>query len=346
VRVDFVYANPRRDLAAAVALGEAPDTALLGENHLTHHGIDARILDSRARRARRLPGPAHAVTWLARELLVPWETSADAVVTPLGTLLPLVARVRGRPRVLLLNISLCTTLRRLRGARRRLLEASLRAAHAIVCLAGAQRDLLLGQARLDARRVHVALLGVDDAFYRPQPEPPEPRVLAVGRDLARDYRTFAAAVRGLGAPATIVASAKNLAGVELPPNVEVELDVTPTRLRELYAAATCVVVPTRSGEFDGGADCSGQTVLLDAMAMGRPTVVTRRATLAEYADDGRTALLVDPEDATALRGSIERLLGDPQLRADLGTAARSLVEDRFTTRLFASRLAQILQEAA
>ena len=44
-------------------------------------------------------------------------------------------------------------LRRLAGARRRLLEASLRSADAIVCLAAAQRELILHQVQLDPDRV-------------------------------------------------------------------------------------------------------------------------------------------------------------------------------------------------
>src|SRR5204863_4309570 len=108
-------------------------------------------------------------------------------------LLPLAARLRRHPRIVVLNISLCTSLRRARGARRRLLAASLRSAHAIVCLAAAQRELLLREVRLDARRVHLALLGVDDRFYEPRPEPVAPHVLAGGRDLGRDYATFVAA---------------------------------------------------------------------------------------------------------------------------------------------------------
>lgn len=346
MRVDYVYANPRADLVAAVARGDMPDTALLGENHLAAHGIDARILDSRLRRSSRPPGPLHLLTWFARELVVPWESDADALVTPLGTLLPLAARARRRPRVVLLNISLCTALRRLSGARRRVLEASLRSARAIVCLAGAQREMLLRQVRLDPRRVYVTLLGADDVFHRPRPEPAQPRILAVGRDLGRDYATFAAAVRDLGLPATIVASERNLAGIDLPRNVEVEYDVSPMRLRDLYAGATCVVVPTRAAEFDRGADCSGQSVVLDAMAMGRPAVVTRRATLAEYVDDGENALVVEPEDAAALRDGIERLAADAPLRRALGETGRRRVEERLNTRAFAAGIAQVLQAAA
>jgi glycosyltransferase involved in cell wall biosynthesis len=346
LRAAFVYANPRRALAAAVEAGAAPDTGLLGQNHLAEHGIDARICDSLVRRGTRQPGLVHRVTWFARELVVPWEVGpADVIVTPLGTTLPLAARVRRRSRVVLMNVNFCTMLSRLEGIRREVFVRSLRAADTIVCFAAAQRTKLLAQADLDPERVKVVALGVDDRFYRREPEPAAPHVLAVGRDNGRDYRTFAKAIASIDAPATIVASRRNLDGIALPGNAKVEYDASPTRLRELYASATCVVVPTRSSEFTFGADCSGQTVLLDSMAMGRPTVISHRSTLEEYVDEGTTAMFVPPEDHDALASSIATLLDSPDLRDRLAQEGRAAVEDRFSTRQLGAALAPLLRKA-
>jgi glycosyltransferase involved in cell wall biosynthesis len=206
--------------------------------------------------------------------------------------------------------------------------------------------MLLREVDLDPERVHLALLGVDARFNEPLPEPASTRVLAVGRDLGRDYSTFATAMRGLDVPATLVASSRNLVGVDLPDNVTVELDVPPARLRSLYAGASCVVVPTRAREFDQGADCSGQTVLLDSMAMGRATVISRRATLDEYIDHRRTAVVVPPEEPIALRQGIDEVLSDDDLRRRLGIEGRARVEQSHTTPLFARRLAEILRSVA
>jgi glycosyltransferase involved in cell wall biosynthesis len=347
VRVDFAYPNPRAGLASAIADGVAPDTGLLGQNHLAEHGVDARIQDSRVRRQTRLPGVAHRVTWLARELSVPFESSgADVIVTPLGSLLPLASRVRRGPKTVVLNINLCTVLRRLGGLRRRVLVASLRSADAIVCLAEAQRTLLLEQITIDPAKVHLVLLGVDDIFYTPAPRKNEPHVLAVGRDEGRDYATLSRALRSLDVEATIVASERNVRGIEFPPNVRIELDVSPVRLRELYGRATCVVVPTHAQEFDRGADCSGQTVLLDAMAMGRATVVTHRSTLDDYIDRDETAVVVGAESPQELEDGIRRVLEDGDLRERVERAGRARVEREHTTRLFASRLVPILEAVA
>jgi glycosyltransferase involved in cell wall biosynthesis len=344
VKVAYVYPNPRAELARAVAAGAAPDTGLLGQNHLNEYGIAATIHESRLRRTARLPGLAHRLTWFARELTLPWEVGdAAAIVSPLGSLLPLAAKVRKRSSVVLLNVNFCTALDRLSGLRKNLLQRSLRSADAIVCLASAQRTKLLGQADLDPARVHVVHLGVDERFYRPRPEAGEVHVLAVGRDDGRDYATFTQAIKHLDVRTTIVASARNLSGIDLPAGVEVELDVNSARLRDLYASATCVVIPTRSLEFDRGADCSGQTVLLDAMAMGRPAVVTERTTLADYVEDGTTALFVPPEEPEALAGAVASLLANRDLRDRLSVEGRAAVEKRFTTRAFAAGLVPILK---
>ena len=56
--------------------------------------------------------------------------------------------------------------------------------------------------------------------------------------------------------------------------------------------------------------------------------------------------LVPPEDPVALRGAIERVLGDPELARSLGSAARARVERANTSPGFAERLAPLLRSAA
>ena len=94
--------------------------------------------------------------------------------------------------------------------------AALRSAQAVVCFASAQREQLLRQHDLDPDRVHMVPFGVDERFYSPRSAPANGYVLAVGRDMARDYRTFASALDGLDARAIIVASERNLTDVKVP----------------------------------------------------------------------------------------------------------------------------------
>ena len=254
--------------------------------------------------------------------------------------------MRGKPAIVAFNVQLCTTYLRASRPRRRLMGAALRSAQAVVCFASAQRDLLLDQHDLDSDRVHVVPFGVDERFYRPRPTPSNGYVLAVGRDMARDYGTFTRALAGLDVHAIIVASERNLTDVTVPSNVELRLDVSYPELRELYAGAECVVLPTRHEGYQYGADCSGQTVLLDAMAMGRPVVASERSTLSDYVSEPETALIVPPENPPALRAAIERLLGDRALADRIGAAGRDLVERELTTMHMARRLAPIIAGAS
>jgi glycosyltransferase involved in cell wall biosynthesis len=58
------------------------------------------------------------------------------------------------------------------------------------------------------------------------------------------------------------------------------------------------------------------------MAYGRPVVATPVGGLIDAVVDGETGLVVPPGDVAALRGALERLLGDKELRRRLGAAGR------------------------
>ena len=64
-------------------------------------------------------------------------------------------------------------------------------------------------------------------------------------------------------------------------------------------------------------------VQLEAMACGRPVVSTNLETGVPWVNqDGVTGLVVAPGDAAALAAALKRLVGDPALRARLGSAGK------------------------
>ena len=182
----------------------------------------------------------------------------------------------------------------------------LRRARAVVAtskaLADAARDL-------GAREATVIPTGVE---IPPEPGPPAepPHVLFAGRlSPEKGIEDFLVATEGL--PRVIVGGGP----IEVPEAVGF---VPPSEVAPYYGRAAVVCTPSRRE----GVGLAAR----EAMAHGRPVVATAVGGLPEAVRDGETGLLVPPRDPAALRAGIERLLGDSELRARLGTAARRYAE--------------------
>jgi glycosyltransferase involved in cell wall biosynthesis len=343
VRAAYLYPNSRLDLAAAVATASAPDTALLGQNHLAAFGIDARIHEPRGRRRDRGGGLLHRLTWNMRELAAAWDLRDDDIaLTPLANLFPLVARAARGPRVVLFDWGLRTALARASGRRRSLLRSAVRSTAAILCPSPSQRADVIEAFGLSESRVHMIELGVDERFFTTSATPTEDFVLAVGKDLARDYRTLAAATAAGGFRTILVAHPRNVEGLLVPPSLEIRHGLNWDELRDLYARAACVVLPLRDPRAPVGTDGSGLTAVLEAMASGKAVVATKRPALETYVEDGRTGVLVAAEEPDELAAAVMSVLENPAAATAMGSAARQDVEKRLTTRALASRLAPLL----
>jgi glycosyltransferase involved in cell wall biosynthesis len=81
---------------------------------------------------------------------------------------------------------------------------------------------------------------------------------------------------------------------------------------------------------------------LEAMALGRPVVLSDIGGAADMVRPGREGFLFPAGDTNAL---VERLaaLADPRLRGDMGAAAREAVETRFSERAMVDRYEELLQ---
>lgn len=72
--------------------------------------------------------------------------------------------------------------------------------------------------------------------------------------------------------------------------------------------------------------------LVEALAVGTPTITASFAGADELTDGGRTARLVPPADPDALAASVIALAADPSAAADLGVVAKSWARSRFDLR--------------
>lgn len=71
-------------------------------------------------------------------------------------------------------------------------------------------------------------------------------------------------------------------------------------------------------------------IMLEAMALGRPSVASGVGGILSILDDGKNGIIVPPSDSRALADAILDLLNDPEKARRIAIAGQNLVEDRFT----------------
>lgn len=103
---------------------------------------------------------------------------------------------------------------------------------------------------------------------------------------------------------------------------------------ELYARSTMAVVPSL---YEGFGLPAGE-----AMACGVPVISTTGGALPEVVGDA--GILVPPADSAALASAIATLLEDPARREQLGDAARSRIEQKFSWKVAARQMTDYYQK--
>ncbi len=77
------------------------------------------------------------------------------------------------------------------------------------------------------------------------------------------------------------------------------------------------------------------------MRAGLPVVASNVGGVGESVDAGVNGLLTPPGDAAALAAALAKVLGDPDLRRAMGSAARAAYESRFRLELMIDNTAAI-----
>ncbi|HEV2856118.1 MAG TPA: glycosyltransferase family 4 protein [Thermoanaerobaculia bacterium] len=106
-------------------------------------------------------------------------------------------------------------------------------------------------------------------------------------------------------------------------------------LAELYRRCAAFVMPSRGEGFG--------LVYLEAMRAARPVLAARGSAAEEIVQDGKTGLLVNPEDREEMREALGRLLGHPGEARRLGEAGRERWRGEFGAERFRERVGPLLE---
>jgi glycosyltransferase involved in cell wall biosynthesis len=111
-----------------------------------------------------------------------------------------------------------------------------------------------------------------------------------------------------------------------------------------YLDACDILVSPQVPLPDGIEFFGSPTKLFEYMAAGKGIVASRLGQIGEVLEHGRTALLVEPGDEVGLSAAISELARAPELRAQLGAAARGRAGQRHTWAASARRVVEAYEE--
>lgn len=228
-----------------------------------------------------------------------------------------------------------------------LTRVSAKTANRVITISESARDDIVRNFGLDASRIDVTPLGVRiPGQLPPRRVDGPPVILTVAQK--RPYKNLGSLIRAVadlsdeqatlilpGAPTDHEAELQALAEeLGVSDRVQFPAWVSAEELEELYAQATCFVLPSLIEGFG--------LPVLEAMARGVPVACSDRPSLPEVAGDA--ALLFDPTSQATVTDAVRRLVTEPQLRDDL--AGRGLARAKeFSWRQTAERTLESYRRA-
>jgi glycosyltransferase involved in cell wall biosynthesis len=177
---------------------------------------------------------------------------------------------------------------------------------------------LLDLVPVDAEKIRVVPIGVEDVFTAQGESAGGEYALAVGTlEPRKNLPRIAAAVDG----ELRVVGTKGWGGVELPPNVVWLGEVDDEELARQYRGARCLVYASLYEGFG--------LPVAEALACGCPIVTSKGSSMEEIAGDAAT--YVDPLDVSSIRAGIERAFRPEPRRfalwPDVAAATRTIYEE-------------------
>ncbi|GAA1943546.1 glycosyltransferase family 4 protein [Kitasatospora viridis] len=233
---------------------------------------------------------------------------------------------------------------------RTLLAGTVRRAGELICSSDHVRADL---ARLFAGRAVTVSPGVDLARFTASPVPGEPRILFAGSlERATSYKGLAdllrvlpeLAVRVPGVSLEVVGNGSAAAGYQRQAHrlgighlVRFTGRLGGSELAAAYRRARVLALPTHYDSFP--------SVLVEAMASGRPVVSTRVGGIPSLVTEDGDGLLTDPGDLPALASALTAVLTDDALARRLGAAGRRRTAAELSWERQADRTTEVFERA-
>jgi len=224
----------------------------------------------------------------------------------------------------------------LKGIFKRALEAE--ALAAFVCYSDIERDYYLKEFGGEfENKIFFKTLGIDIPTQVVQTYQETNRYFFSGGTSNRDYSTLLRAFEGSDVKLVIACLPKDVRGLKAHKNVEIIHNSFGQDFLEKIGNAYGVIIPLENPRIS-----SGQLVLLTAMALGKPIIITKGGCAQDYVSQD-CALLVRDHSEEDIRESVQILLRDRKKANLLAVNALMRYKERFTLEAFGKNIAEVFK---
>lgn len=201
-------------------------------------------------------------------------------------------------------------------------------------------------ASLKGKSIFIDNWGVDvehfQSFLDIQEQPPKKDYFYCTGGSQRDFKTLVSAFNSIEYPLkiTTIGSLKGFEECLLTPNITLDNSLpfgSTSIIREQYYNALAVMVPLSESER---LDTSGITVVMEAMAMGKPVITTDNKAYPFNVEKEKIGLNVDYNDVEGWRQAATYMLDHPDEVEEMGVRARHLAQRRYNYKLFTGQVNQ------
>ena len=204
---------------------------------------------------------------------------------------------------------------------------------------------------MKARKVWRIDNPIADSFFEVARAPEAGRIFCCGRIMPRKniiglLDAFSAVARlapesrlriaGSAEPGYLLACKRRIESLGLESRVHFLGNLSVKDVQAELSKASCFVLPS----FQETAPLS----IAEAMAAGVPVVASDVGGIPGMVEHGRTGLLVDPHDVTAIGDAISRIISDVPLARSMGLLAADAVRKRFMASVVAEKTVQVYRE--
>lgn len=288
--------------------------------------------------------PFHSQGVLPRVKNVMWARRQQGSVNHITGDVTYIALLMNPARTIL-TIHDCVNLERLTGIRRWILKKlwfdwPIRRSRVVTVISGATRERLLELTNCPEEKVRVIYNPISNLLKKKPKlfDPDLPIFLHIGTKSNKNLERHAEALAGIPCLLRVIGwlspAQRDLLN-NLGINYENYHDLSYEEIVEQYQSCDVVLFASTYEGFG--------LPIAEANAVGRPIITSNTWSMPEVA--GSAAILVDPEDVEAIRGAIQRIIAEPELRSEL-VASGFKNAKRFEAETIANTYAELYQKVA